>query len=177
MTIIDPSENVPSNPWQGDSNARLQQKLSLLGFRNLEEFLDGNPGEGYVRLAKLLDDANVAAMQIYNEQIRRGNQTNNIRFVAMDCLVRFLNEYLPRGWKNGRHSQHRTASAFASWFTAISAIAGSGSKIELKLKNVFDALEAMPLPLGWLPKNKDDVFVVEAFETGWPIDDSTRELL
>src|SRR5262249_6983113 len=127
--MTEPIENTPFTPWQGDWKARLQEKLSLLGYGNLEEFLDANPGSGYVSLAKLLGDANVAAMQLCGEQIRRGFETNNIRFVAADCLVRFLNEYVPRGWKNGRHFQHRSASAFASWSTSIAAITSSDNSI------------------------------------------------
>jgi hypothetical protein len=124
---------------------------------------------GYVRLAKELGDANVAPMQIYSEQIRRGCQTSNLRFVAMDCLVRFLNEFIPRGWKNSRHFQHRAASAFASWSTSITAIANSDTGIERRLKLVFATLEAMPLPVGWLPKENNDTFIQQAFEKGWPI--------
>ena len=161
-------ENMPSTPWHGDWKARLQKKLLLLGFSSLEEFLEANPGMGYVSLSKLLGDANVAAMQLYGEHIRRGYQTNSIRLVAIDCLVRFLHEYIPRGWKNGRHFPHRSASAFAAWSTSIIGATCSDASIERKLRTVFDTLEAMPIPVGWLPTDKDDVFIAEAFEKGWP---------
>jgi hypothetical protein len=108
-------------------------------------------------------------MQLYGEQIRRGYQTGNVRCVATDCLVRFLNEYIPRGWNTGRHFQHRSASAFASWSTSITAIANSDTSIERRLKLVYDKLEAMPLPIGWLPKDNSDAWITEAFEKGWPI--------
>ena len=173
MTMTEPIEGKPATPWQGDWKARLQEKLSMLGFDNLEKFLADNPGLGYSRLAKCLGDSNVAAMQLYSEQIRRGFQTDNIRCVAMDSLVRFLNEYLTRGWKNGRHFQHRSTSAFATWHTAITALAGSDTAIERKLTKVFDSLEAMAIPGGWLPKDKNDIFVVAAFEKGWPIAEKT----
>ena len=168
MSMTEPIENTPSTPWQGDWKARLQEKLSLLGFHDLEEFLDGHPGLGYVKLATLLGDANVAAMQLYGEQIRRGCETNNIRAVAMDCLVRFINEYVPRGWKNGRHFQTRSASAYAAWSTSITFIVSSETSLKPTLKRVFENLNSLAIPVGWLPKDKDDVFVVEAFETGWP---------
>ena len=171
--MTEPFQDTPSTPWQGDWKARLQEKLSLLGFRNLEEFLDGNPGSGYVKLAKLLGNANVAAMQLYGEQIRRGCETNNIRSVAMDCLVRFINEYIPRGWKNGQHFQTRSASAYAAWSTSISMIASSDTSIKQTLKRVFDNLKSLSRPTGWLPKDKDDVFIFEAFEKGWPIAEKT----
>ena len=165
----EPIEEMPSSPWIGDWKVRFQEKLSFLGFRNFEEFLHANQGTGYVNLAKELGDANVAAMQIHSEQIRVGNQKGNIRFVALDCLVRFLNEYIPRGWKNGRHFRHRLASAFASWSTSITAIANSDTGIERKLKLVFATLEAMPIPVGWIPKDNNDAFILQAFEKGWPI--------
>ncbi len=170
MTTTEPIEDLPTTPWQGDWKARLQEKLKTLGFSSLEEFLNAYPGLGYVSLAKHLGDANVAAMQLYGEQLRRGSVLNNLRFVAMDCLVRFLNEYIPRGWKNGRHFQHRSASAFASWSTSIAAHASSYSGIEQVLKQIFDNLESMPIPAGWLPKDSTDSFVVQAFEKGWPTD-------
>ncbi len=158
-----------TNPWHGDWKIRLQQKLTLLGFSDLEDFLLAHPGLGYVSLAKILGDANVAAMQLYGEQIRQGLQTGKLRDVAVDCLVRFLNEYIYRGWKNGRHFQHRSASACASWSTLIAAIATSETGIEQRLTSVFDTLVAMPIPAGWLPKDSNDAFVVEAFEKAWPI--------
>ena len=169
MTMTEPIENPPTTPWIGEWKVRLQEQLSRLGFGNLEEFLHANQGAGYVSLAKMLDDANVSAMQLYGEQIRRGYQTGNVRCVATDCLVRFLNEYIPRGWNTGRHFQHRSASAFASWSTSITAIANSDTRIERRLKLVYDKLEAMPLPIGWLPKDNSDAWITEAFEKGWPI--------
>ncbi len=167
--MTEPIERMPSSPWIGDWKVRFQEKLSLLGVKNLEEFLHANQGMGYVSLAKELGDATVAAMQLYSEQIRRGCQTSNIRFVAMDSLVRFLNEYIPRGWKNSLHFQHRIASALASWSTSITAIANLETGIERRLKLVFVTLESMPIPVGWLPKDNNDVFILHAFEKGWPI--------
>jgi len=167
--MTEPIANLSTTPWIGDWKVRLQEKLSFLGFSNLEDFLHANQGLGYVSLAKMLGDANLAAMQLYSEQIRRGCQTGNERFVAMDCLVRFLSEYIPRGWKKGQHFEHRSASAFASWSTSITAIANSDTNIELKLKLVFAQLDAMPIPVGWLPKDNSDNFITEAFDKGWPI--------
>lgn len=165
MTQLD--DNTPTTPWQGDWKLRLRSKLNALGFESLEDFLLANPGVGYVRLAQSLGDANVAAMQLYGEHIRRGEETSTLRCVAMDSLVRFLNEYVRRGWKVGRHFPHRSASAFAAWSTSLATHSTPG--IEYKAQQVFSQLDALPIPDGWLPKDSSDRFIVEAFNRGWPI--------
>jgi hypothetical protein len=88
--------------------------------------------------------------------------------VAMDCLVRFINEYVRRGWGVGRHFTHRSASAFATWATAISAHC-QDSSMKDRLKQVYDELERLPIPLGWLPSSANDPFIISAFERGWPL--------
>lgn len=162
-------DNTPATPWQGDWRQRLRSKLNSLEFDSLECFLIANPGVGYVKLAESLGDADIAAMQLYGEQIRRGHERSSLRNVAIDCLVRFLNEYVRRGWKVGRHFPHRSASAFAAWSTALATHAGSSPSIENTTKRVFELLNELQIPEGWLPKDNSDRFILEAFDRGWPI--------
>jgi hypothetical protein len=167
MTMTQLDDDTPTTPWQGDWRQRLESKLKSLGFEGLEDFLLAYQGVGYVKLAERLEDANVAAMQLCREHIRRGSENSNLRSVAKDSLVRFLNEYARRGWKVGRHFPHRSASAFAAWSTSLAS--HSTSSIEFDVKRVFDELEALPIPNGWLPTDSSDRFIVEAFNRGWPM--------
>jgi hypothetical protein len=52
-------------------------------------------------------------------------------------------------------------------------IASSDKSVKQTLKRVFDNLKSLSIPTGWLPKDKDDVFILEAFEKGWPIAEKT----
>ena len=156
-----------TTPWQGDWQLRLKTKLASLGFDELEKFLEANPGTGYVKLAENLKDANVAAMQIYGLQVRKAVETGSLRETAIDCLVRFINEHVKRGWGNGRHFEKRAASAYAAWSTTISSNANDG-EVQEKLKCVFDELEALQPKSGWLPSSSDDPIIVAAFVKGWP---------
>ena len=167
MTMSQP-DDTSTNPWHGDWKERLTSYLDSQGFGDLESFLNANPGVGYVKLAKQLGDVNVAAMQLYGEHIRFANAKGRLRSVAMDCLVRFINEYVRRGWGVGRHFTHRSASAFATWATAISAHC-QDSSMKDRLKQVYDELERLPIPLGWLPSSANDPFIISAFERGWPL--------
>lgn len=157
-----------TNPWHGDWKERLAIYLESQGFDDLDSFLDENPGVGYVTLAKQLGDANVAAMQLYGEHIRCADAKDRLRVAAMDCLVRFINEYVRRGWNEGRHFAHRSASAFAAWSTAITTHC-QDSSVSDRLPRVYDELERLPIPSGWLPSSPNDPFIVSAFEKGWPL--------
>jgi hypothetical protein len=161
-------EDTSKNPWQGDWKERLSIYLESRNFGDLDAFLEANPGVGYLTLAKQLGDTNIAPMQLYGEQIRRAKAKDQLRIAAMDCLVRFINEYIRRGWNEGRHFTHRSASAFAAWSTAI-ATHSQDSTVNDKLKRVYDELERLPIPSGWLPSSANDSFIVSAFETGWPL--------
>jgi len=155
-------------PWQGDWRIRLQSKLEELGYNALEDFLTSNPGVGYVQLAAKLRDANIAAMQIYGEQIRLAASTGNLRAAAMDCLVRFLNEYVKRGWQNGRHFPHRLASAYAAWFSAINANCEDDRQMEMRLNAVFEELKRSQPVEGWIPRDSDDAIIRSCFAEAWP---------
>lgn len=90
-----------ATPWHGDWRRRLQAKIDVLGFSDLEQYLAANPGLGYVQLAETLGEANISAAQIYGEQIQRAAKRGETRLAAKDCLARLLNEYLRRGWESG----------------------------------------------------------------------------
>jgi hypothetical protein len=154
-------------PWQGDWQLRLRTKLEALGFEALEDFLTSNPGVGYVKLAATIQDANIAAMQIYGEQIRSAAQRGNLRVAAMDCLVRFLNEYIKRGWGIGRHFPHRLASAYAAWSTAINANCEANEALEMRLRAILARLESSQPVEGWLPKDINDPIIQSCFADVW----------
>jgi hypothetical protein len=156
------------SPWTGNWKGRLQAELSRSGFGSLEDFLLAHPGVGYVTLSRQLAGANIAPAQLFGEQLRLGLERRQLRGVAMDSLVRSMNERVPRGWRNGRHFRLRLASAFAAWSVGLSHSTLEPTEIGVRLHRVFDALEAMPIPTGWLPKNSEDPFITAAFATEWP---------
>lgn len=163
----DPHSEIKT-PWTGNWRLRLQSELARAGFGSLEEFLEANPGRGYVALARQLADANVAPGQIFGEQLRLGMAKQRLRSVAMDSLVRDIHDYIPRGWRNGVHFRLRAASAFSTWLTGLTACNQERSNLAERLHSVWDALQAMDIPTGWLPKDHLDAHIVDAFAIGWP---------
>ena len=162
--------DAEQGPWQGDWRSRLDSKLASLGYRDVQGFLDERQGIGYVEIAKSLGDARIAATQINGEQLRSALQSNSLRDAAKDSLMRFIVEYVPQGWRTGKHFPHRSAAAFAAWATSIDAIVGEGSDIPPKTVRVCDVLAALPIPDGWLPRTSHDDYLEEAFAIGWPLD-------
>jgi hypothetical protein len=156
------------SPWTGSWRCRLQSELGRAGFGSLEEFLEANPGRGYVARARQLANANVAPLQIFGEQLRLGMANQRLRSVAMDSLVRYIIQYIPRGWRNGVHFRLRAASAFSTWSTSFPICTQEMSNLSERLHSVLDTLEAMDIPQGWLPKDVSDRFLAAAFATGWP---------
>jgi hypothetical protein len=157
-------------PWQGDWKERLVEKLASMGFGTLEEFLSANPGVGYVNLAKMLTDANVAALQLYGEQIRTAASTGRLREGAKDSLVRFLAEHIKRGWDASRHFTFRLAAALADWKSSLIQFGSQNSDFPAKLDAVINALREASPPKGWVPKSPSDEHIERAFAKGWPID-------
>lgn len=157
-----------ATPWQGDWQQRLRAKLESLGFGDLEGFLSANPGIGYVQLAASLGDANVAAMQLYGQQIRTAIECGRLRDAAKDCLARFINEHCKRGWGNGRHFERRLASVYGAWTTAIATNSSSSEELREKMRMVFDELEKLAPESGWLPVGGNDELIERAFQISWP---------
>jgi hypothetical protein len=156
-------------PWQGDWQLRLHAKLQSLGFTDLDAYLSANPGIGYVTLAESLGDADVAAMQLYGEQIRRAARQGCMRDAAADSLARFLAQHLRRGWGNGQHFWLRLASAFGDWKTVIRQF----SEIEPAhdhLDAVTEAIKAVNPPHGWIPRSGSDAILQSAFAAAWPVE-------
>lgn len=158
-----------TTPWQGNWQERLQTKLRNLGHSSLEEFICENPGLSYVKLAALLG-GDIAPMQLYGEQLRNAARIGQLRSAAKDCLVRFLNEHIKRGWGRGRHFLHRSGSAFAAWSTSVASHGQeNGTRhVQDKLKAVYDSLEHLNPEDGWIPATSDDALIEKAFDEGWP---------
>jgi len=166
--------NTPANPeatpWHGDWRQRLALKLPQLGYSDLDAFLGDNPAVGYVTLAAMCGDASIAAMQIVGEQIRLAVEHGAVRAAARDSLIRFINEYVPRGWGMGKHFAHRSASAFAAWKTTLQAHMPENPSVDAMAKRLLDELESQSIPLGWLPRGPSDPFITAAFDSAWPAD-------
>ena len=159
--------NTLTTPWQGGWQLRLRSKLDELGFGTLEHFLAARPGTSYVKLAQELD-ANVAAMQIYGEQVRAAVYEERLRDAAMDSLGRFLKEHMKRGWGRGQHFAFRLASAFGDWKSVVIQFGSGDENLKAKLDAVTEALKANGPPEGWMPAKPNDEFILRAFEEGWP---------
>lgn len=158
-----------TTPWQGDWQQRLRSSLESSGHASLESYLDAHPGLSYLAIADAFSDANVAAMQLYGEHIRRADSDGKLRDAAIDCLSRFLVQHVKRGWRRGRHFELRMASAFGDWKTVIRQFSSSGESLNEYLDRVTESLKSSDAPEGWIPESSADPFLQAAFNEGWPM--------
>lgn len=162
--------NHADTPWDGDWRTRLGFFLGEHGYATLDVFLRQHPAVGYVDLARLASEANVAAMQLYGEQLRIAASNGCVRDAARDALPRFLNQYIKRGWGRGKHFHSRLAAALAAWEVAVLTYSATLDSIELKarLRRIADELERSQPAEGWRPTSADDPLISGAFTAGWP---------
>lgn len=159
---------LTTTPWQGDWLLRLESSIKSNGFKDVKGYLDANPGVSYQALAQALGDANIAAMQLYGEHMRRADAAGELRKVSIDCLSRFLAHHVKRGWGRGRHFKFRMASAFGDWKTVVRQFSSFGDTLDESLDAVTEFLKLSDLPEGWVPESADDPFLQAAFQKGWP---------
>ena len=146
--------------WQGDWYERIIQRVRDRGFETVTAFGDAWPTTSLMSMADELGKDDVAAAQLERMLVLEAEETGNIRQCARSLLLRRLHEELPEGW----HAQwdddslFRRASAFSGWTS------GLGERYKPGVYHVWDALIALPIPEGWLPADRDDAFILEAFK-------------
>jgi hypothetical protein len=100
---------------------------------------------------------------IFSEAIARGQ----VRWVARDLLVRWLCEYLGKGWAVGKKAKNRRAKASAQCFVPYHGSADFDAKAKLG-DAIWQALEDLGPPADWRPTGPDDPVIVKAFDQAWP---------
>ena len=128
------------------------------------------PGEPYIHLVNRLGD-DVAPIQLECVQFDEAEKQGDLRFAAMDSLVRDLREYLEKGWEGSSGRHFATIQAYVAW---LGRLEGSSRNLKPNAdlhrlgESVWNALEEMQPPIAWVPAAVSDEYVSGAFAIGWP---------
>jgi hypothetical protein len=155
--------------WEGDWRARIRERVRNIGFGSVSQFLAAFPTQYYTDVADRLGE--VAAIQLEVVQFDEAESPTSFREACKDSLVRDLNHYLTSGWEGGTKGNFPSASACATWKGRVGGTSrnvGADPGRERLAKAVWDCLEQLKPPLGWLPKTADDPLIAAALEKGWP---------
>lgn len=153
-----------STVWQGDWRKRVMSRIQAADCDTVSEYLAKAPTDSYVDAAARLG-ADVAALQLQWMQFGEANAPETIRVAAMDSLAREIYRYLPNGWNKNAKSDFDTARVYASW---IGMIQEKEPNLRQRAQAVFDALDKLNPPVGWLPAGTHDPVLLHAFALGWP---------
>jgi hypothetical protein len=157
---------TPEDIWLGDWHTKIRSRIHAQGFDTVTNFVQRHPCLPYHKLARLIGN-DIAAVQLAVMQFEEAKDGGYIRNAAKDALCRTIHENLKRGWKQGIHSDFRTANAYSSWLAILEFRAFLPDLVPLGVA-VWDALESSNPPTGWAPSDPSDQFIEQAFEKGWP---------
>jgi len=110
--------------------------------------------------------ADVLAGQLIHLQTDEAITKGLLRELAMDSLVRVLNDQNHKGWRIGMHWKRRTLDCAATWLNMCQTDMPVAIFTEAK-RRVWNALEALSPPDGWLPESVNDPIIKAAFDKGW----------
>ena len=150
--------------WHGDWVERVMQRVRDRGFETATAFADEYPTTSLLALADELGKVDVAATQLERVLLHEAEEAGMTERCARGLLVRSLHEELPEGWHSdwddvsSSGPRFRRAGAYSEWCGALP------DRYERSYRGVWDALVALPIPEGWLPADRDDAFILEAFK-------------
>src|SRR5688500_4976596 len=115
------------------------------------------PGASFVELAASLGP-DIAAIQVEKILREEAVRRDVLDHFARTCLVRYLRQRMPSGWRGTPDDNFRLARAFASWSAAL------GDNFEQQTDAVWRAINvAGVMPRGWLPQDANDNVIKTIF--------------
>jgi hypothetical protein len=141
--------------WDADWETRLSEYVRSVGGLSLWEYVRIRPTDTYHELAEHLaaeGGFGIAPVQIERLQVR-DTPEDEIKASIRDSLVRHLRHaFLAQTWGEGPYWESRAIGALASWTAMWSARVDLGA-----LRHRLFELGA---PLGWLPEDERDGFLL-----------------
>lgn len=144
------------NPWDGDWENRIYDRVRARGFQLITDFADARPRASYRELTKELGDG-VAVVQLETLLRDEAKKFGRSERFARSSLVRLLREHCADGWDSGDNFTFRAARAFASWVSTL------GVGYESAADRTWDLLKARRPPKGWCPDSPDDPLLKDVF--------------
>lgn len=178
-----------SAAWQGDWNTRIRSRLQQWGYEGLLDYLKTSPGTSFVSLAEDLGP-DVVGAQIIPLALQEARSKGQLRWLAMDFLVRHIRDVFQNGWgrvyippssvyltEEGKKELATKGEENRISFQKAHALGGFVADVSDpdSMPRVTDLAEAIGTvfdelapPVGWLPADADDPIVQEAFARVWP---------
>lgn len=153
--------SMASDPWLGDWQQRIYDRVNELGYNDVSTFAATMPGAPFRELASALGD-NIAPVQLEKMLRVEAVAVSDFKTFARDCLVRYLNQYLPMGWGVGDGVEFDTARAFASWSAALSL--DENPRLDSLTRGIWNELHRVA-PIGWRTVDVNDPVLLKAFES------------
>ena len=159
-----------SSAWKGDWREKVCLRIAALGFSGIDRFMSAFPAEPYLILVSRLGD-DVAPIQLECIQFNDAEKRNYLRIAAIDSLVRDLRRYLDKGWEGGARGNFATVQAKVTWVRRLDGSSRNRSpsaELHSLGETVWNALEQLQPPIGWLPTGLGDEYIRSAFGVAWP---------
>jgi hypothetical protein len=159
-----------SKAWEGDWRERVCMRVAALGFNGIDQFMNAFPAEPYIALVNRLGD-DVAPIQLECVQFDDAEKRSDLRIAAIDSLVRDLRRYLDKGWEGGARGNFATVQAQVAWLRRLDGSSRNRSPnadMHRLGESIWNALEQMQPPIGWLPAGLEDDYIRSAFNEAWP---------
>ncbi len=147
-----------------DCGTRLQNYLRAEGLSSLSELLASHPNRTYSEIASLV--GKVAPIQLIAIQFQEAKKTGRTQDAVKDCLVRNLNEQLPKGWGVGEKAEWKSVLALSSWSSEVK-VTGDCDYLDATLFAIVKSLRALPPPTGWTPLGINDPIIGTIFDSCW----------
>jgi hypothetical protein len=146
-----------ANPWEGDWEQRIYDRVLALDFASVTDFADARPAASYKELVNELGD-DLAVVQLETLLRDEADRQDRWERFARGSLVRLLREYCAEGWDCGENFALRAARVFARWVSIL------GDEYESTARQTWRLLKTRHPPTGWCPNTPEDPLLREVFE-------------
>ncbi|MCR9208293.1 MAG: hypothetical protein NXI28_08700 [bacterium] len=150
--------------WEKSWREKIYERVYNLGFENVSSFLAAHPSLPLYQVARKLGP-HVAAVQLIRLSFKEVQTREDFELSARDLLSRVLRSNLRKGWKSGAHSIRMMAGARSEWLSALEFRTGFRNLRPTALA-IWNELECVTPPVGWLPCDSDDRILIQAVSNG-----------
>jgi hypothetical protein len=152
--------------WLAEHYEPMRQRARELGFDSLTAFTGSRPLESMIELADLLAGDSMRDHELARALVYEAEKAGTLERCARGILARALHSHLPQGWQHAwtTHPFGTGPRKFSAFDDLLHALHYRNEPV---IAAIWDALDQMPIPEGWLPRGPDDPILVEVFARCW----------
>lgn len=150
--------------WRDNWRDLVYGRLNELGYRSVSSFLEEYQGTPLYQAARILSPY-IAAVQLTQLRFSEVRNDRELEIAAKDFLCRTLRSHLRKGWNSGLHAKRMMGGAYSEWLATMEIRSGLSSLRPLA-ELIWNELEAVAPPEGWLPASNDDSYLVQSVSRG-----------